>query len=236
MAPISATTRSTVADAHACAVYGAGSICSNRASAALRPALGTSIPFVNPALSACEAPICWCACASAPLLDAIAERAINASKAGLSLAHQPSIKHFVRGPIGEEFVLLRDANAAVTLKCRGCPLARGPINLTLQNRLSAPDVYAKAVASLADLLLRPTQDPDYTRTRLLLRDALIAIDGKCLGASYRDIAIIIYGLERVRAEWIGTSRWMKDRICRAYAKGQELRDGGYLNLLRHGVV
>ena len=92
------------------------------------------------------------------------------------------------------------------------------------------------MANLADLLLRPVNDPDCTRTRLFLRDALIAIDGKCLGASYRDIAIIIYGLERVRAEWVGASRWMKDRICRAYAKGKELRDGGYLDLLRLGVV
>jgi hypothetical protein len=88
------------------------------------------------------------------------------------------------------------------------------------------------VASLANILLRPAYRPDRTRTRLLLRDALIALDGKCLGASYRDIAIIIYGLERVMAEWVGASRWMKDHVCRAYAKGVELRDGGYLDLLR----
>lgn len=142
----------------------------------------------------------------------------------------------MRGPSGEEFVLLRDTSTAVTLRCQGCPLAKAPVNLTLYNRLSPPDAYAKAVANLADLLLRPVNDPDCTRTRLFLRDALIAIDGKCLGASYRDIAIIIYGLERVRAEWVGASRWMKDRICRAYAKGKELRDGGYLDLLRLGVV
>lgn len=142
----------------------------------------------------------------------------------------------MRGPSGEEFVLLRDTSTAVTLRCQGCPLAKAPVNLTLYNRLSPPDAYAKAVANLADLLLRPVNDPDCTRTRLFLRDALIAIDGKCLGASYRDIAIIIYGLERVRAEWVGASRWMKDRICRAYAKGKELRAGGYLDLLRLGVV
>lgn len=132
--------------------------------------------------------------------------------------------------------MLRDSTAAVTLRCKGCPLARTPVDLTLVNRLSSPDTYAKSVASLASLLLRPTSDADCTRTRLLLRDALIALDGKCLGASYRDIAIVIYGPERVLAEWISTSRWMKDRVCRAYAKGKELRDGGYLELLRLGVV
>jgi hypothetical protein len=167
-------------------------------------------------------------------LDAIVEPAADPMAADLSLAALVSVEYMVRGPTGEEFVLLRDSNAAVTLRCKGGPLARAPVNLTLQNRLSAPDAYAKVVASLADLLLRPANDPDCTRTRLLLRDALIAIDGKCLGASYRDIAIIIYGLERVLAEWVGASRWMKERISRVYAKGEELRDGGYLDLLRLG--
>jgi hypothetical protein len=164
----------------------------------------------------------------------MAERAIDASKADLSLAHQTPIKHFVREPGGEEFILLRDSSTAVTLKCRGCPLARAPVILTLQNRLSAPDAYAKAVSCLADLLLRPANDPSRTRRRLLFRDALIALDGKCIGASYRDIAIAVYGLERVVAEWAGASRWMKDHICRAYAKGEQLRDGGYLHLLQQG--
>ncbi|WP_334148143.1 DNA -binding domain-containing protein [Hyphomicrobium sp.] len=169
-------------------------------------------------------------------MDAVARRAIDASEADLSLACLTSVRHVIRGPGGEELVILRDSTAAVTLRCRGCPLARAPVDLTLVNRLSAPDAYAKAVANLAHLLLRPTSDLYRTRKRLLLRDALIALDGKCVGASYRDIAVVIYGAERVLAEWVGASRWMKDRICRAYAKGKELRDGGYLDLLRLGVV
>lgn len=136
--------------------------------------------------------------------------------------------------MGEEFVILRDSTAAVTLTCRGCPLGRFPANFTLINKLSDPDGHAETMCSLADLLLRPKNAAKFTRTRVLLRDALIALDGKCLGASYREIAIVIYGVERVRAEWIGASRWMKDRICRAHAKGEELRDGGYLELLQLG--
>lgn len=130
--------------------------------------------------------------------------------------------------------MLRDSRGAVTLRCRGCPLAKSAAKITLTNSLSAPDAHAKAVSSLANLLLRPRSTADCTRIRLLLRDALIALDGKCLRASYRDIAIVIYGLERVREEWVGASRWMKDRICRAYAKGEELRDGGFRDLLQLG--
>jgi len=122
----------------------------------------------------------------------------------------------------------------VTLRCRGCSLAKAPANLTLVSELSAPDDYIQAVASLADLLLRPAIEPEYSRTRLIFRDALIALDGKCLGASYREIATIIYGQKRVLADWVGTSRWMKDRIRRAHAKGEELRDGGFRDLLKLG--
>jgi hypothetical protein len=185
-------------------------------------------------LPAREAPLCWYPCPSAPVLDAIAERAVDASKADLSLGDLTIVRHVVRGPTGEELVVLRDSTATVTLKCQGYPLAKAPVNLTLLNRLSAPDDYANAVLNLVDLLLRPTNEPNWTRTRFLLRDALIALDGKCLGANYREIAVVIYGLKRVRADWVGASRWMKDRICRAYAKGKELRDGGFRDLLQLG--
>lgn len=200
------------------------------------PMFGICIPFVDPCLSASDAPLCWCSCTAAPLLEAVAVAATSASEADLSLAGLTSAGHVIRDPTGEEFAILRDSTFAVTLRCRGCLLARTSVNLLLQNRLSAPDAHARAVAHLAELLLRPTIDPNSTRTRLLLRDSLIAIDGKCLGASYRDIAIAIYGFERVRAEWVGPSRWMKDHVRRLYARGEELRDGGFRDLLHRGVV
>lgn len=181
-----------------------------------------------------EAPLCWRPCAAASLIDAIAERARDASAPDLALADLASARHVVLGPTGEEFVILRDSHAAVTLSCRGCPVARCPINLALLNRLSSPDASAKAMASLADLILRPRNAAELTRMRLLRRDGLIALDGKRLGASYRDIAIAIYGLERVKAEWVSASRWMKDYVCRLYAKGKKLRDGGFRDLLRLG--
>lgn len=212
--------------------YGVGCTYSDGASAVRGLGLGICIPFVDPSLPACEAPLCWYACAAAPILDAVAERAIAATSADLSLHSLTSAARVAFGQGGEELVILRDSSAAVTLRCRGSRAAKGPVDLTLVNRLSAPDEYASAAASLSELLLRPTKEVEYTRGRLLLRDALIAIDGKCLGATYREIATVIYGSERVLAEWGGASRWMKDHICRAYAKGEQLRDGGFRELLQ----
>jgi hypothetical protein len=122
----------------------------------------------------------------------------------------------------------------VTLRCRGVRAAKSPVDLTLVNRFSSPDEYVDAAANLSELLLRPTNEAEHTRGRLLLRDALVALDGRCLGATYREIATVIYGLERVLADWDGASRWMKDHICRAYAKGKRLRDGGFRELLQMG--
>lgn len=169
-----------------------------------------------------------------PLLDAVARRAIRDSAADLSLAHLASAGPVILGPAGEQIVILRDSTMAATLRCQGSRVAKAPVNLTVLSRLTSPDDNAKAATVLADLLLRHRRDIDCTRGRLLLRDALAALDGKCLGASYRDIATVIYGAERVRPVWSSRSRWMKDRMCRALARGEELRDGGYRELLEPG--
>lgn len=70
----------------------------------------------------------------------------------------------------------------------------------------------------------------WTARCLGLRDALIALDGAGANTSYRDIAIVIFGETRVAGEWRANST-LKDRVRRALARGQALRDGGYRMLL-----
>jgi hypothetical protein len=65
----------------------------------------------------------------------------------------------------------------------------------------------------------------------LLRDALIVLDGRAAGASYRDIASVIYGADRARAAWNSPSRSIKDRLHRAFNIGKAFRDGGYRALI-----
>jgi hypothetical protein len=66
---------------------------------------------------------------------------------------------------------------------------------------------------------------------LFLRDALVALDGRHVGAGHRDTAEVICGIKRVREEWSGRGGWLKERMRRALAKGEELRDGGYRRYL-----
>ena len=60
---------------------------------------------------------------------------------------------------------------------------------------------------------------------------LIALDGHLDGRSYRDIAEILYGKERVGSHWTDDTRWMKSKVRRAVERGISLMNGGYRDLL-----
>jgi hypothetical protein len=165
-----------------------------------------------------------------PLLEAIADRPTKNSDPNLCVRGLRSARHVILGPTGERYLLLSDARAALTLRLQGsraslvntCILLRGIPN---------PDLAARDLGILGNLIFNPNHDPHNSRDLLFLRDALVALDGRCVGASYREIAIVIYGWQKVRAAWSSRSRWMKDRMCRALARGEHLRDGGYRKLL-----
>ena len=66
------------------------------------------------------------------------------------------------------------------------------------------------------------------RFRLRLR----AADGRINGATYREIAIAIYGAARIDSEPWKTSP-LRDAAIAFVEAGIALIDGGYLRLLRH---
>ena len=75
-------------------------------------------------------------------------------------------------------------------------------------------------------------DPLPAATHERLRQALLALDGSLAGVTYRQIATTIFGDERVRRDWDAASRFLKERTRRLVAKGRELMNGGYRDLLR----
>lgn len=60
---------------------------------------------------------------------------------------------------------------------------------------------------------------------------LIALDGHLEGRSYRDIAEVLYGQDRVGTHWTDDTRWMKSKVRRAVERGIALMNGGYRDLL-----
>jgi hypothetical protein len=79
-------------------------------------------------------------------------------------------------------------------------------------------------------LSRDTRMTVDQRRRFRLR--LRAADGRINGATYREIAIAIYGAARIDSEPWKTSP-LRDAAIAFVEAGIALIDGGYLRLLRH---
>lgn len=177
--------------------------------------------------------MCWYNSAGAPFLEGLTDRPRHGAAADLSIVGLSSARHVVIGPTGEEHVILRDADGALTLRFRGSRASLGCVRTTfLLSGLPQPSAVAAALATLATLVLRPNHQPHQARDPLLLREALVALDGRCVGATHRDVANVIFGAESAGAAWSSKSTWMKERMRRALAKGQQLRHGGYRTLLQ----
>jgi Uncharacterized conserved protein (DUF2285)/Family of unknown function (DUF6499) len=63
------------------------------------------------------------------------------------------------------------------------------------------------------------------------RDYLVALDGRIAGRSYRDIAEVLYGSDRVGEYWTDDTRGLKSKVRRAVECGLALMNGGYRDLL-----
>jgi len=193
---------------------------------------GASTPFVDPALTAPDAPICWLAHAGSAVLDALAKRPQPGIPADLVLADLRCIRHVVIGPGNTEHLLIRTSERSLTIRLTGHRASLAPVRLTfLVPGLSSVKETAAILTPLPDLLTMRPRWRKRTREQELMRDAFIALDGRSVGASHRETAEVIFGVKRVREEWSGKGGWLKERMRRALAKGQALCDGGYWRLV-----
>nr|WP_206455728.1 DUF2285 domain-containing protein [Aurantimonas marina] len=91
----------------------------------------------------------------------------------------------------------------------------------------------EALARLIRGLHRPPAPPDMRLTaqrRRRLKHMLQALDGKTSGASYREIAEVIFGADRVASDPWKTSA-LRDATIRLVRDGRGMIDGGYRQLL-----
>lgn len=111
----------------------------------------------------------------------------------------------------------------------GAPLAAViPLDAATLTRIEALTRFWRALQGRPvplDTRITPQQR---RRLRLMMQ----AIDGRTSNASYREIAMAIYGRERVLAEAWRTSA-LRDAVIGLVEGAAALIDGGYLKLLRH---
>ena len=93
----------------------------------------------------------------------------------------------------------------------------------------APPIVAVSVTGTSRMSNRPSALPRWTTRTQNLRDALITLDGRRAGASYREIATVLYGAKTVAEDW---HKGLKERMHRHFKRGAKLSDGGYRDFLR----
>jgi len=136
---------------------------------------------------------------------------------------------------GTEHLLLRDQGRVLQVLCIGETVAMEPCAIGLLAD-EIPNVRPKVNLMLRFAGLYRERNPggaktDWSPRSKSLRDALVALDGSLNGASYREIAAVIYGPKTVSDDWHGGQGYLKNRVVRAVASGHRLMNGGYRELL-----
>lgn len=194
------------------------------------PALWGLAAFEDPARDARAAEPLWDRDAADLLLVPVAE---PADEPGFDLWQLPAPRRLLhdgralRATIGDgDIMRLR---FAPTLR-QGRPFA-----YQLPPGVSAASARRRALDGIAAI----ERSPPKAVARAAQRNALVrmrtftAFDGACAGASHRDIATALFGVEAVRARWSADGE-LRAQIRHLIGRGRKLVAGGYRLLLRPG--
>lgn len=182
----------------------------------------------DPGFSALDQPVIWSPLANpAVLMLGAAPDFLTRSPSALSVEpHDP-----ICGPEGA-YGACRDGDGQYLILADTSPDAKPAIILPLDDDL--PDRLEAILRLWHTLTAKPARrDPRMTpyqrrRFRLMMQ----AADGNANHATYREIAIAIYGEDRVRAEPWKTSA-LRASVIALVRSAAALIDGGYQDLLRH---
>jgi len=134
--------------------------------------------------------------------------------------------------MGREFLLLRGKGCVVQVRCTGLPLiGLEPVRMKLTlSDIKAYERKAKVQKTALDLYGDgpDTSVPLWTKTTQILRNGLVALDCIEQGMGRRDIAVVLYGEERVAEAWNDDRGSLRDAVKYLVRKAEGLRDGGYL--------
>jgi hypothetical protein len=131
-------------------------------------------------------------------------------------------------------LLLACGPRALQLVIEGADLLSGPVRLNFIIRgIAGISASIDKLAVLRKLLApggkRCLEPNGWSARTLRLRNALVALDGRAAGASYRDVASVIFGKDRVASDWPDPA--LKDRVRRSLSRGEAYANGGYRALI-----
>ena len=194
----------------------------------------------DPALPAPEARILWRADLDPGTLRVRAQPSGPRDPRGLPLHHLRDWLAVAIGSDGHEHAVLSNGLQHLRLDVEAGSLREGPVllhyghpsrrsweaGLIAMRRLMALCAERRFPAEL----FPPEPHPDRWIELLRVSDAL-----RC-GASQRDLAEMLFGCERARAEWQGPSDSLRSRVRRLVHQVRGLAGGGYRKLMREDAA
>ena len=134
---------------------------------------------------------------------------------------------------GTQHLLFHGSGPGIQLAVSGESLLE-PVHLLADPVFGVREVQQRfeALARFNDFIAGAPSPPPAQQHAGRLRYVLQALDGSLYGASHRDIAIALFGPERVEADWNDPGENLRDRVRRAIKRGRNLMNGGYLKFLR----
>jgi hypothetical protein len=135
---------------------------------------------------------------------------------------------------GRQQVVVRSLPQVLLLTLTGacaldCALRITFLNHGLDGSARASQAFKELAACISSRA--PRRPPTWTPRSLSKRNTLIAIDGDAAGATYREIARVIFSARYTDAAW-RKNQSLKDGVRHALQRGHTMMDGGYRRLLR----
>jgi hypothetical protein len=139
--------------------------------------------------------------------------------------------------VGREFAVLSDGSHHLRLDvdrgslCAGCPVVLHYDLFGIDSATAKLMPLRRLVALLKHRRFAPhlfPADPRIDRWLLSLR----VLDAVSDGASHRDIAVALYGADRVTPGWSGSAESLRSRVRRLARDARSLASGGYRLLMR----
>ena len=147
----------------------------------------------------------------------------------------PNLRKVVAAEDGSHHLLFGKCGPSVQIHVRGADIAK-PLHLLVNAVVASSDLKshlrsAEHFSGLINGMSVPSnsllRDSKSQRLGVILR----ILDGRLAGASYREIAIVLFGRNRVECDWDQSDNHLKNRIRRAAQRGKFLMEGGYRNFL-----
>jgi hypothetical protein len=188
--------------------------------------------FANPNKSALEVPVFWVSAVTQRIVTCTAQAANDNQADALCLAAFAG-QRSVLVTSAAEHVAVHQRQMSASMIVKDSTFLIGESSLTFE--IQGLNDANRACETLKVLNHLRRDHPEFARAQsgqcFKYLDYLVALDGRLAGRSYRDIAEVLYGYERIGPYWTDDTRGFKSKVRRAVENGLTLMNGGYHALL-----